>query len=43
MSRISISDIHNYSNYTFLDFKNIRAVYTITPENYAIRQDGTKI
>ena len=31
-----ISGIHNYSNYPFLNFKNIRAVYRITPENDAM-------
>jgi len=37
MKRIYISDIHNYSNYPFLNFKNIRAVCRIATENYAIR------
>jgi len=35
--RISISGIHNNTNYPFLHFKNIRAVGRITPENYAIQ------
>jgi len=37
MTRISISGIYNYSNYPFFNFKNIRAVCRITPENNAIR------
>jgi len=37
---ISISGIYNYSNYTFLNFKNIRAVCRITPQNYSIWYDG---
>jgi len=36
MTNISISGIHNYSNYPFLNFKNITAVCRITPQNYAI-------
>jgi len=36
MTGIPISGIHNYSNYPFLNFKNIRAVCRITPENYTI-------
>jgi len=43
MTRISISSIHNFYNYPFLNFKNIRTVCRITPENYAIWQDGIKI
>jgi len=37
MTRISIYGIHNYSNYPFMNFKNIRPVCRITPENYVIR------
>jgi thiamine transporter ThiT len=33
---ISISGIHNYSNYPCLNFKNIRAVCRIAAENDAI-------
>jgi len=37
MTTISISGIHNNSNYPFLNFKNIGAVGRITPENYAMQ------
>ena len=43
MTRISISGIHNNSNYPCLNFKNIRAVGKITPEIYAIQYDEMKI
>jgi hypothetical protein len=42
MTRISIYGIHSNS-YPFLNFKNIGAVGTITPENYAIQKDEIKI
>ena len=38
MTIISISDIHNSSNYPFLNFKNSTAVGRVTPENYAIQK-----
>jgi len=34
---ISISGIHNNSNYPFLNFKNIRAEGRITTEYYTIQ------
>jgi len=43
MTRVSIYDVHNYSNYPSLNFKNIRAVGRIAPENYSSLYDGMKI